>query len=230
MVSGRRPRLPDPGCLTSQLSRWPGGCVAAFAVLAVVAAQPRDSWLGRLDASVSRTVAGSRTAAAVRAARAVSALAEPGPSAAALAAATALAVRRFGWQAGVGPSLAVAAGMTARRKLSALIARQRPPAALWLAEPEGFSLPSKHTALAALTAGACACGLGASRGTSHTVALLAAAGVGASRVCLGVHWPSDVLAGWLFAAGWLDLCQSPGPVPWPGRQREGAPSEHPRRH
>ena len=40
-----------------------------------------------------------------------------------------------------------------------MVARQRPPAAIWLAEPEGFSLPSKHTTLAALTAGACACAL-----------------------------------------------------------------------
>jgi membrane-associated phospholipid phosphatase len=38
--------------------------------------------------------------------------------------------------------------------------------------------------------------------------LVAAAGIGASRVCLGVHWPSDVVAGWLFAEGWLCLTTS----------------------
>jgi membrane-associated phospholipid phosphatase len=217
------PSLPGPAGAASERSRLAGGCVAAFAVLAVVSAQPRDSWLGRHDAAVIGMVASARTAAAVRAARVVSALAEPGPATALLAAAAAAAVRKAGWREGCAPFLTVAAGMTARRQLSGAVARPRPPAAIWLAEPEGFSLPSKHTVLAALTAGACASALGAGRGTAHAAAMLASAGVGASRVCLGVHWPSDVVAGWLFAAGWLDLCRWLQP-PAPARVRAGYPS------
>ena len=38
----------------------------------------------------------------------------------------------------------------------AAVARPRPPAALWLAEPEGFSLPSRYTALPGRLFGVCA--------------------------------------------------------------------------
>jgi undecaprenyl-diphosphatase len=113
--------------------------------------------------------------------------------------------REAGWQRACVPCLVVVSGAAARRILSRVIARQRPPAEAWLTVPEGYSLPSKHTTLAVLAVGAGVRTLGIRGVPARVVTLLAAAGVGASRVYLGVHWPADVAAGWLFAEGWLCL-------------------------
>jgi membrane-associated phospholipid phosphatase len=186
----------------------------AFALLAAVTADAATGRLWRFDQTAIRALETRRRhPAAVSAARAVSTLAEPAFVSALLAAFAAMAARQAGWRAACLPYLVVAGGTVARRRLSQVIARARPPTAIWLTEPEGFSLPSKHTTLAALAAGACACSVGVRGAPRLLIPLLAAAGVGTSRVLLGVHWPSDVLAGWLFAEGWLGLAESVIPAP-----------------
>jgi len=135
-------------------------------------------------------------------------MAEPVFVSALLAAFVPVTVRRANWRAACLPGLVVAGGMAARRRLSRVVARPRPPAAVWLTEPEGFSLPSKHTTLAVLAVGACAASAGVGGTPRLLIPLLAATGVGTCRVFLGVHWPSDVLAAWLFAEGWLGLAES----------------------
>ena len=74
------------------------------------------------------------------------------------------------------------------------------------------SFPSGHAMLSAvvyLTLGALLARTQAHRGVR--VYFLAVAGlltviIGVSRVFLGVHWPTDVLAGWVGGAGWALLC------------------------
>jgi undecaprenyl-diphosphatase len=70
------------------------------------------------------------------------------------------------------------------------------------------SFPSGHSTLSAatfLTLAMLIASLEPNRGTKRMVFGLAAIlvlGVGFSRIYLGVHWPSDVLAGWCLGAAW----------------------------
>lgn len=74
------------------------------------------------------------------------------------------------------------------------------------------SFPSGHAMLSAvtfLTLGALLTRVQESRRIRAFIMGLAVAMtllVGASRIYLGVHWPSDVLAGWSVGAAWASLC------------------------
>ena len=90
-----------------------------------------------------------------------------------------------------------------------LVARPRPPEALWLVHAHGWSWPSGHAAVAVVvfgTAAAVATLVTTSRPArvgAWTIAAIAVALVAYSRVELGVHWLTDVIAGVAFASAWL---------------------------
>jgi len=123
----------------------------------------------------------------------------------------ALLLRSWSWWRGalIGVG-ALIVGQVLRVGLAALIARDRPPRADWAATAAGYSFPSGHTVSATLAAGLLCLGLlrtirSAWRIAGIAVALCWAILDGASRVYQGVHWPSDVLAGWLFGSALILL-------------------------
>jgi undecaprenyl-diphosphatase len=94
--------------------------------------------------------------------------------------------------------------------LKDLIARPRPPGVA-LAPTVGFSFPSGHTLNSTVTYGLIALVAWRSRLSIAVRRLLVGVGlvvpflVGLSRIALGVHYPSDVLAGWLGGIAFVAL-------------------------
>lgn len=120
--------------------------------------------------------------------------------------------------------------MSGRRRIAALVAcataggqalnlwlkhtfdRERPDVALRLIEASSTSFPSGHAMASSifyLTMGALLARMAQRRREKTyfiTAALLIAFLIGFSRVYLGVHYPTDVLAGWSAGTAWAMLC------------------------
>jgi membrane-associated phospholipid phosphatase len=84
-------------------------------------------------------------------------------------------------------------------------ARPRPPTADRLADVTSLSFPSSHATGAMMTGVALCLAFRAGR-SAWVAALTFALAIGVTRVVLGVHWPSDVIAGWGFGLAWPFFC------------------------
>ncbi|UVK42711.1 phosphatase PAP2 family protein [Mesorhizobium sp. AR07] len=108
--------------------------------------------------------------------------------------------------------VAVAGGQLLSSLLKVGVDRPRPELVSHLVSETSLSFPSGHAMLSAvtyLTLGSLAAGFLQDRTVKAYVLVLAVLTtllVGISRIYLGVHWPSDVLAGWCAGFAWAMLC------------------------
>ena len=106
------------------------------------------------------------------------------------------------WHSAIALALSVAVTQATVALLKAIVERPRPAANAQMADAGGFSFPSGHSATSAALFGVLA--LVAARHLEGGIRVAAAAlgvaliaAIGVSRVMLGAHYPTDVLAGWL---------------------------------
>lgn len=108
-------------------------------------------------------------------------------------------------------AMTVAGGWVANSLLKGIVGRERPQIVPHLMEAGGESFPSGHSFNSAVVYIAMALAF-AALSRRHSVryvligsAMVISAMIAWSRVMLGVHFPSDVTAGWLGGAGWAFL-------------------------
>ncbi len=190
------------------------GCAAAVGVLDAVAARllPRE-----LDRPLLTLAERARTPALDRVAVVVTDLGSPAAMTVVAAVVVAVLVARRRWVPAVGLAVAAAAGGELSPLLKAATGRARPPVAEHVVAVSGSAFPSGHALGTTVVLGLLAV-VAHGRLESHPgrrwrrAGLVATAGavvldaaVGVSRVVLGVHWPTDVVAGWAVGVLWVCL-------------------------
>ena len=183
-------------------------CGAAFAGILDAVIEGDD--ISRFDQPLTAYLAAHRTGGLTTLFRTLTAIG----GAAVLTPLAALAAALLAWYGRTWRPLWIAALTLAGSQLlvatiKLLVARPRPGAIFAVLTAHGYSFPSGHatSSLAAFGILAWLTAAVVSRRpvqvTVWTIAILLALGVGLSRIYLGVHYLSDVLAAWALGAGWL---------------------------
>lgn len=116
------------------------------------------------------------------------------------------------WGEGVLLAAGAGGGLLISQGLKQLFGRERPDMAYRVVEAINASFPSGHAMLSAvvfLTLGVLTARFSERRRVkvlAMSAAVLLSLLVGVSRVYLGVHWASDVLAGWCVGGAWAMAC------------------------
>jgi membrane-associated phospholipid phosphatase len=180
------------------------GLVLAIAVLGV---QVRSGgWVATVDHSLTVWVVGHRNPTADHIAMAVTSAFGPAETVGgAVMAAVVVWLASRSWPVALKVIVVVGGASFICWLLKLLVARARPPLTLQETLETDYSFPSGHVAGTAALVGIIAVVIGLGRGRTFQILLSAIAAlvvcaVGVSRVYLGVHWMTDVVAGALLGA------------------------------
>ena len=99
----------------------------------------------------------------------------------------------------------LASGWVLMWVLKVILRRERPDPNVALVDAMSFAFPSGHAMMSSMLALVLAATVIQSRMAWPLLAVLPVV-VGASRVYLGVHWATDVLAGWFIGILWACAC------------------------
>jgi len=198
--------------LRARATRWPraltlrtlalfGLAIVASVGFAVIAAEIRHGVLDRRDAAVELAVHRLDSTPWDLAMQSASWIGQNTVLLSVLAATIALAIHHRRRVIAIVLAIDAAVVIVAYSLLKLMFSRERPRLFDKVALPTDYSFPSGHSMSAMGIYGVIAAALiamypAARRPVIAAAALLIAA-IGVSRIYLGVHWPSDVLGGWL---------------------------------
>jgi membrane-associated phospholipid phosphatase len=181
--------------------------LALFCVLAIALAQ-RAGWLDGLNVGLMEAAGRGRETALGGPLTMVMRLASAIGGTVGRLALVALVLVPLIWRGAYGRALwlvlVVIGGTLLNLGLKQIFAAPRPDLLPHLDIVHTYSFPSGHSAGNMIFFGAVA--MLAGRRWGYVAAAAVIALIGVSRVWLGVHWPSDVTAGWIEGLGWLGLC------------------------